>query len=164
MTINSEIERLFKANYEAMLRLALATVHDSDAANDIVHGVFASLLSTGLTAAVDRVYLLRATRDRALDHLRNLDARHRIAELYTLDACVGDEYTECMIPDYEHISRLIGSSLTPQTATVVRLRFYGGLKYADISEELGISEAAVYKHLRRAIEILRPIIKKYGQN
>lgn len=69
-----------------------------------------------------------------------------------------------MIPDYEHISRLIGSSLTPQTATVVRLRFYEGLKYADISEELGISEAAVYKHLRRAIEILRPIIKKYGQN
>ena len=99
-----------------------------------------------------------------MNHLRNLDARHRIAELYTLDAGVDDEDPEYVIPDYEHISRLIGSSLTPQTATVVRLRFYEGLKYADISEELGISEAAVYKHLRRAIEILRPIIKEYGQN
>lgn len=79
MTINSEIERLFKTNYEAMLRLALATVHDSDAANDIVHGVFASLLTTGLTAAVDRVYLLRAT---------------SIVSIYIV-ACLSAIYVQC---------------------------------------------------------------------
>lgn len=158
-----EIEILFKANYGSMLKLAVATLHDVDAANDVVHGVFSSLLASGLSDSVDKAYLLRATRNRALNHIRNLDARKRIAELYALESDTDE--TNDVAHDYGQIARMIEDSLTPQTAEVVRLRFYEGLKYFEISERLGISEAAVYKHLRRAIDILRPIIKEqYGQN
>lgn len=159
-----DIERLFKANYEAMLKLAVATLHDVDAANDVVHGVFSSLLASGVSDSVDIAYLLRATRNRALNHIRNLDARKRIAELYALESEQDAGEASGVIPDPEQISAIIEDSLTPQTSEVIRLRFYEGLKYFEISERLGISEAAVYKHLRRAIEILRPIIReKYGQ-
>lgn len=40
MARNQDIERLFKANYAVMHRLAVAMVHDRDAAGDVVHGVF----------------------------------------------------------------------------------------------------------------------------
>lgn len=165
MALNSDIERLFKANYELMLKLAVAALHDVDTANDVVHSVFSSLLASGLPDSADTAYLLRATRNRALNHIRNLDARKRIAELYTLESESDADDANDEIPDHRQIAQMIEDSLTPQTAEVVRLRFYEGLRYSAISERLGISETAVYKHLRRAIEILRPIMKeKYGQN
>lgn len=155
MAKKSDIETLFKAHYGVMLRLASATLHDSDEARDVVHGVFATLLTADSVATIDRSYLLRATRNRALNHLRNLDTRQRLAMIYTLDNSTDEENNEMTVPDYDEMSRIIADSLTPQTAEVVRLRFYNGLKYAEISETLGISEAAVYKHLKRAIQLLR---------
>lgn len=163
MARKSDIEKLFRTHYAAMLTLATATLHDRDAANDVVHGVFAALLASGSADTVDGAYLLRATRNRALNHLRNLDARQRIAEMYTLENGADGESHDLELPDYDGMSRLIADSLTPRAGQVVRLRFYNGMKYAEISEALGISEAAVYKHLRNAIQTLRLKIKEqYG--
>lgn len=162
MAKNQDIERLFKANYAVMLRLAVAMVHDRDAAGDVVHGVFESLLDSDSIAAVDTPYLLRAVRNRSLNYLRDLDVRQRVAGLYILNVESGGEDTDAAMTDCDRLAELISDRLTPQTAEVVRLRFYKGMKYAEISRTLGISEAAVYKHLRRAIEILRPIIEENG--
>ena len=68
-----------------MLRVAAATVRDADIARDIVHDVFASLLESIEASTVDTAYLLRATRNRSLNSLRNMDRRQRIAGLYTLE-------------------------------------------------------------------------------
>lgn len=68
------------------------------------------------------------------------------------------EDSDAVQPDYAEIMSRAGEKFTPQTSEVVRLRFAEGLKYAEISRRLGISEAAVYKHLRRATEIFRNII------
>ena len=62
MATKKDIERLFKANYAVMLRLATAILHDRDAAVDVVHEVFESLLVSRSSADVDSAYLLRATR------------------------------------------------------------------------------------------------------
>ena len=155
MATMKEIERLFKANYAVMLRLASAIVHDPDAAGDVVHGVFESLLVSGSAAPVDTPYLLRSVRNRALNHLRDLDVRQRVAGLYALDAETDGAGPDVDMPDYGKLAELIAERLTPQTARVVRLRFYQGRKYAEIADALGISEAAVYKHLRQAVETLR---------
>lgn len=158
MATTKEIERLFKANYSVMLRLAVAIVHDRDAANDVVHGVFESLLAAAPETTPDTGYLMRATRNRSMNYLRDLNVRQRIAGLYTLEIENTDVIDSDGIPDYERINRLIYEHLTPQTSRVLRLRFFQGMKYAEIAATLGISEAAVYKHLRQAIEILRPLI------
>lgn len=96
-----------------MLSLATATLHDRDTANDVVHGVFAALLASGSADTVDGAYLLRATRNRALNHLRNLDARQRIAEMYTLENGADGDSPDLKLPDYDGMSRLIADSLTP---------------------------------------------------
>ena len=160
MATKKDIERLFKANYAAMLRLATAILHDRDAAVDVVHEVFESLLVSRSSADVDSAYLLRATRNRTLNYLRDLDVRERVASLYMLDASEPD--VDEWMPDCDRLSKAIADRLTPQTARVVRLRFYEGLRYAEIAGALGISEAADYKHLRHANETLRPIIEDHG--
>ena len=48
MTTMSDIEQLFRSNYQAMLTLAIRLLHDADAARDIVHDVFESVLSERL--------------------------------------------------------------------------------------------------------------------
>lgn len=154
-----EIERLFRAHYPRMKRLARVLLHDDDAACDVVHDVFASLLrpADGDTAQanVGEGYLLSAVRNRCLNHIRNTEARERLSEAYFAD--IADYETEDW-PDEEIIARLnavLATGLTSQCRKVVELRFAGSMKYGEIASALGISEVAVYKHLRHAIEIIR---------
>lgn len=154
MTTNSDIEKLFRTNYAAMLTLAIRLLHDTDIARDIVHDVFESVLSENLSI-VTPAYLLTGVRFACLKHLRNLSLRERFNNLYALDL---DEIEDDEWPDPEDVARLnelIDQSLTMQDRQVVRLRFNERMSYDEIAGQLGISEGAVYKHLRHAMDVLR---------
>lgn len=160
MTTKHDIEPLFRTNYAAMLALAGRLLHDEDAARDIVHDVFARLLTENI-ALVSSAYLLKAVRNSCLNHIRDLSTRDRINSLYALDT---DSYDDKW-PDEETIERLhaiIDRSLTAQCGNVVRLRFTEGMSYREISTTLGISEVAVYKHLRHALDVLRQKFRNNG--
>lgn len=60
-------------------------------------------------------------------------------------------------PDDEDVAKInaIIDLLPEQTRKVVKLRFCSRLKYSEIAEELSVSEVSVYKHLRRAINVIR---------
>lgn len=154
MTAKSDIERLFRNNYKEMQMLAIRLTHDEEVARDIVHDVFASLL-TGGNLHVTPGYLINGVRFACLKYLRNLSVRKRLNGLYALD------YTEIESeewPDEEDIRQirdLVETKLSGQCRRVVRLRFCQHRSYREISEELSISETAVYKHLRHAIIVLR---------
>lgn len=154
MTTRSDIEQLFRSCYPAMLTLAIRLLHDVDTARDIVHDVFESVLSENLST-VTRAYLLTGVRFACLKHLRNLSLRERFNNLYALDF---DEIEDDEWPDPEDVARLnelIDQSLTMQDRQVVRLRFNERMTYDEIAGQLGISEVAVYKHLRHAMDVLR---------
>ena len=55
----------------------------------------------------------------------------------------------------EEILDFIDTQLTPQTARIVRMHYQKKMKYREIAAELGISEAAVYKHLAQGIKKLK---------
>lgn len=154
MTTKNDIEQLFRSNYTAMQTLAIRLLHDADTARDIVHDVFESLLSENLST-VTPAYLLTGVRFACLKHLRNLSLRERFNNLYALDL---DEIEDDEWPDPEDVARLnelIDQSLTVQDRQVVRLRFNERMSYGEIAGQLGISEVAVYKHLRHAMDVLR---------
>ena len=154
MTTKSDIERLFRSNYPAMLTLAIRLLHDADTARDIVHDVFESVLSENL-AEVTPAYLLTGVRFACLKYIRNLSQRERFINLYALDL---DEIEDDEWPDPEDVARLnelIDQSLTEQDRRVVRMRFTDRMPYSEIAAQLGISEVAVYKHLRHAMDVLR---------
>lgn len=160
MTQRNDIEQLFRSHYAAMHRVAMLILRDEDVARDIVHDVFESLLNAGLTD-VSAQYLLRAVRNRCLNHLRGLSARERVREMYALDE---REIADEEWPDDDTITQIhatIANDLTAACRRVVELRFTDGKSYKEIAAALGISEVAVYKHLRHAIDVLR---HKFSQN
>lgn len=170
MTIRNDIERLFRAHYVQMHRMAVALLHDGDTARDIVHDVFVSLLEGRGALGADNhsgecemsaAYLMNAVRNRCLNHIRNCDIHRRIENRYFID---DEEYDNEDWPDDETVSQvcdLIRSEISPQARTVVRLRFAGGRKFSEIAATMGISETAVYRHMSNALTIIR---KKLNEN
>ncbi|MGM9802766.1 MAG: RNA polymerase sigma factor, partial [Muribaculaceae bacterium] len=154
MTTKSDIEQLFRSNYRAMLTLATCLLHDADTARDIVHDVFESVLSENLST-VTSAYLLKGVRFACLKQLRSLSLRERFSNLYALDF---DEIEDEQWPDPEDVARLnelIDEALSMQDRRVVKMRFVQRMTYIEIAGQLGISEVAVYKHLRHAMNVLR---------
>ena len=161
MTTTNDIEQLFITHYTSMHRLAMLLLRNEDVARDIVHDIFESLLNAGHTD-VSGQYLLKSVRNRCLNYLRDLSTSERIKELYALDE---QEVAAEEWPDDETIAKIhstVSNNLTDACRRVVELRFTDGMSYKEISQTLGISEVAVYKHLRHAIDVLRKQLSKNG--
>ena len=161
MTTTNDIEQLFITHYTSMHRLAMLLLRNEDVARDIVHDIFESLLNAGHTD-VSGQYLLKSVRNRCLNYLRGLSTSERIKELYALDE---QEVAAEEWPDDETIAKIhstVSNNLTDACRRVVELRFTDGMSYKEISQTLGISEVAVYKHLRHAIDVVRKQLSKNG--
>ena len=161
MTTKDDIERLFRSHYAAMHRLAMLIIRDDDVARDIVHDVFEALLVSG-KSDVSAPYLLTAVRNRCLKHIRSLSANDRMKEVYSLDE---REIEDEKWPDDETIAlirKTVADDLSEACRRVVELRFTEGKSYQEVADNLGISKVAVYKHLRRAIDLLREKLSQNG--
>ncbi len=160
MTKFDDIGQLFRAHYPAMYRLAMLILRDDNVARDIVHDVFEALLVSN-RSEVSEAYLLAAVRNRCLKHIRKLSVQERVKEVYSVDE---QEIADEDWPDDATIALIqstVSNELTEACRRVVNLRFSEGKTYQEITEILGISKVAVYKHLRHAIDVLR---KKLSQN
>ncbi|MDE5814250.1 MAG: sigma-70 family RNA polymerase sigma factor [Muribaculaceae bacterium] len=160
MMTKDDIELLFRTHYRKMLILANTLLHDEDAARDIVHDVFTSLL-TGKTESVNEAYLLGGVRFACLKRIRSLSVEERLKKLYSIDC---DEVEVDEWPD-ERIIALIRSvidcELPEMTGRIVRLRFYDRLTYKEIARLLSVSEVTVYKHLHHAVDVIRKKLKDH---
>ena len=56
---------------------------------------------------------------------------------------------------YDEILHVVETQLPPQTRKVFELRHDRRLSYQEIADTLDISKAAVYKHLAKAINLLK---------
>lgn len=161
MTNNTHIERLFRNHYRQLHCLARMLLHDDELARDIVHDVFVALLSNRQVEDVTLGYLVNSVRNRCLNYIRDASVLDRLKALYYIES---EEYDIEDWPDEEIISKIfliIKSDLSPRCRMAMELRFVEGLKFSEISESMGISEVAVYGHVRHAIETIR---KKLNQN
>ena len=59
---------------------------------------------------------------------------------------------------YLLIMQVMENDFPPQTKNVFKMRFDQRLSYQEIADRLHISKAAVYKHLAKAITILKSTI------
>lgn len=162
MTNKNDIEKLFKAHYQQMYRLAKALLHDDDSARDIVHDVFESLLYSKNDTKVSPSYLLSSVRNLSLNMIRDKGIHDRILNLYF---CEIDEYDDEDWPDDETIAeiyQIIKEVLPPRCQRIMELRFIEGLNFSSVAETLGISENAVYKQVRQALVIIRKNLNQNG--
>lgn len=162
MATTKEIEKLFKSHYGHMVRYAFLILRDVEVARDIVHDIFVSLLDNN-HREITEPYLLASVRNRCLNYVRDLSVREKFIKLYSLEEKDFEDLKD--FPDVESISMvnsIIENDLKPSCSRVMKMRFRDELSYKEIGEKLGISEVAVYKQLRRGIEILRQKMKSNG--
>ena len=158
MTTKDEIEQLFRSNYRQMFILANRMLRDEDAARDIVHDVFSSLLHKSLDS-VNTSYLLNAVRYLCLKQIRSLTIKERFIKSYSLDidGIETDDWPN--EDDIEKLNSIINTHLSQKNRDVLKLKFIQNLKYKEIAEKLSISEVSVYKHLRHALTVIRQYFK-----
>ena len=153
-------ERLYKANYRQMYRLAYLILEDAEDARDAVSQVFAQLWQ--LRPAVDEksmtAYLLTAIRNQSLNIVRQRRLREEMEENYLRKQQTDDdrEHKELIA----QLRQLIDENLTPRARQVLALHFDEELTYNETAEALGISPSAVNKHIRLSLKTLREKLKE----
>jgi RNA polymerase sigma-70 factor, ECF subfamily len=152
-------DTVFRTWYPPLVRVAGALLKDSDAAEEVVQDVMVELWRRRHVMDADttlRAYLLRAVRNRSLNHLRHLKVRRDT----TSD--VEALYDEPIAADQPVVANELSEAvkvaldgLPPRCREVFDLSRVHGLKYAEIAESLGISQKTVEAQMGKALRILR---------
>ena len=147
------IELLFRKHYGRMLLTARTLLRNHEEAEDVVGDVFETLMHSQQELDMNHVesFLLVSVRNTCLNRIRHRMAAERARRQQTQGAAE-EAYAELPLED---ILDYIANELKPQTKQVMILRYNEGKKYADIASDLGISRVAVYKHLNKALKILK---------
>lgn len=162
MMQKEQIEKLFRCYYREMFRLANLLLHDEAESKDAVSEVFVRLINKAddLQKDTERAFLMQSIRNHCLNVIRNRSLRQQILKLYLLDIQTEIYPIEVKEEELEAIRSIIDTQLTAADRHILLLHFRQKLKYREIAEEQGISEVAVYKHLRKSLDMIRNHIKK----
>lgn len=152
-------ERLFKDSYQLMYRMAFSMVENADDAKDAVNQVFTQMWKGKPKVSDDSVrgYLLAATRNQCLHILRQRQLRRQMEEALQRDEAERqDEEREELL---HQLQQVIDDNLTEQDKRVLQLHYDEEMTYAETATVLGISTAAVNKHITRSLAKIRETLK-----
>ena len=163
-------ENLFNSYRKQMIYLAMSFVHNQEDAEDIVHDVFLSIaqrympvIKTIRNDEDRRNYLLKSTKNRALNNIRD----RKKAQLY-LDDVVGDNVEDlsdgdflnkiCNEIEYEQIVRAI-ESLGETYRDSLYYHFVLEIPVGQVAKILNQSTATTKKQLVRGKKMLLALLK-----
>jgi RNA polymerase sigma-70 factor (ECF subfamily) len=152
-------DTIFRAWYAPLVRATHAIVRDSAVAEELVQDAMLELWRRREqldTEGSPQAYLFRATRNRALNHLRHLAVQRRsAADLRGEEARDASAPTELIARELEDAVREAIAGLPPRCREVFEMSRGRGLKYSEIAEALGVTVKAVEANMGRALRILR---------
>ena len=152
-------ERLFKDNYPLMYRMAFSMVENADDAKDAVNQVFTQMWRSKPKVSDNSIkgYLLAATRNQCLHILRQRQLQRQMEEELQRDEaeCRDEEREELL----RELRQIIEDNLTEQDKRVLQYHYDEEMTYAETASALGISTAAVNKHITRSLAKIRQTLK-----
>lgn len=154
-------EAIYREHFREFVRVAAAICGDADAAADVVHDAFASALRNRDmyrgAGSLDG-WLWRTVVNTARNHRRR--RMFRRARFESLQ----DDKAESRMPEPsgDPEVRALLARLPERQRTVLFLRYYGDLGYAEIAEALGIRPGTVGATMSQAHEALRGLMEKEG--
>lgn len=153
MNNNETIAQLFRQHYPDMMRLAQLLLHDDAESEDAVGEVFSALMDKDIlpTGPTARAFLMTAVRNRCLNQLRNRTIQQRLQRLYLLDSQISDNAKD-MEERIGNVRHIIEHELDDTSRRVLTQRYDQQLSYAEIAKTESISETAVYKRIRKALD------------
>lgn len=156
MNNNEVINQLFRQHYPDMIRLARLLLHNPAESEDAVEEVFATLIGKDIlpTGPTARAFLMTALRNHCLNQLRHRSIQQRLQGLYLLDSQLQDSPAD-IEERVAQVRQAIDSLNDDTSRRTLTQRYAQQLSYAEIAEAEGISETAVYKRIRKALDTLK---------
>lgn len=152
-------DEIFRAWYPRLVRVADGMVRDGAVAEELVQDVLLELWRRREQLAGDgavHAYLLRATRNRALNHLRHAQVARKNAVHAATDEARPPTATGMIeARELDAAVRRAMDDLPPRCREVFELSRLHGLRYAQIAETLGVSVKAVEAQMGRALRTMR---------
>lgn len=159
----SALQRLYQKYKDDLVTLAAALLLDTSAAEDVVHDVFISFLSTAgrfrLTGSL-KGFLMTCVANRARN-CNKADRRRARLDVGQMPPRAGDaiqpEQAAIFGERFDQLGRALAQLPYEQRETLL-LRSYGRMRLAAIAEAQGISINTVHARYRYAIEKLRALL------
>jgi RNA polymerase sigma-70 factor (ECF subfamily) len=152
-------DTLFRTHYPSMVALAESILRDRAVGEEITQDVLLELWRRRETLTIEesfRAYLLRSTRNRALNHIRHENVVKRAEPLLTIHQESAVSATAEMTE--REIEAALGEavqSLPARCREVFELSRRHGLRYSEIATTLDISVKTVEAQMGKALRILR---------
>lgn len=154
---------LFKSHYKSLFISALLLVKDDKIAEDIVQDVFLKVWNkrTDLKNIVNiKSYLYVSVKNSGLDQLRKIKHTTDINEVEVSDNALDPFHTVRVKELGQHLLEAT-ASLPAQCKIIFEMVYIDGKKYQEVADELGLSINTIKTQLKRAIDKMRLILKKY---
>jgi RNA polymerase sigma-19 factor, ECF subfamily len=155
----SAFDSVFRTHYAHLVRMAQSVVREPALAEDIAQEVMLELWRRRESLQVEqtfRAYLIRSTRNRALNHIRHQRIVEREAAVAAVDPPSSPSAEdEVLGVELERAVRDAIDGLPEDCREVFQLSREQGLKYAEIATALEISVKTVEKRMGHALAELR---------
>ena len=155
----SAFDSVFRANYARLVRLAESIVRERASAEEIAQEVMLELWRRRESLQLEQsfaAYLIRSTRNRALNHVRHQRVVAReiaSASLQERESQAAD--AEMLGVELAGVVREAIDALPELTREIFQLSRVQGLRYVEIAGVLGISVKTVEKRMGQALAQLR---------
>ena len=152
-------DSVFRAHYAQLVRMAQSVVREAALAEEIAQEVMLELWRRRESLQVEqtfRAYLIRSTRNRALNHIRHQRIVAREAASAAADPRTSPSAEEEVLGvELERAVRDAINGLPENCREVFQLSREQGLKYVEIAATLEISVKTVEKRMGQALAELR---------
>jgi RNA polymerase sigma-70 factor (ECF subfamily) len=159
--------RLYELYYEKILRFCVHRLFSREVAEDVTSTIFLAVARSigrfeGVTEYEFRNWLYAIAINQVNAYIRKTSRRRRLlSAAAAARSAGGGRPTEEPEPDWPSVYEAI-LSLKPEHQTILTLRFFEKLAFADIAEILGAREGSVRVTLHRILEQLRKSLKIVG--
>jgi RNA polymerase sigma-70 factor (ECF subfamily) len=155
----SAFDAVFRAHYPRLVKIAEWVLGERAAAEEIAQEVMLELWRRRESLQVEQsfgAYLIRSTRNRALNHVRHEKIVARELAAATLEAreAPGTD-AEMLGVELEQVVREAVAALPERCREVFELSRVQGMRYVDIASLLEVSVKTVEKRMGQALSELR---------
>jgi len=170
------LEAVFEAEESPLLRYAFGLVGRREVAEELVQDAFLSLHQHWEQVEHPRAWLFRCVRNRAFNHLRD-HRRETLADPAAADcraggggcgpadrAPAGAEAPDAVLGRLEAagLVHLLLDEMDARDCELIRLKYFEGLKYSQISQRTGMSVGNVGYRLHHILKGLADSLRRAG--
>ncbi|MFN3402836.1 MAG: RNA polymerase sigma-70 factor [Cytophagaceae bacterium] len=160
----SNLETLYKENYQLLINISVAIVKDEEVAEDIVQDVFFKLWEKkmfSIKTESPKGYLIKSVANSSLNYIRSRKVRDKYATHYIMNSPVAEKDFQLEEKELELKIKAAIESLPVKCKIIFMMSRFEDMKYKEIAEHLGISIKTVENQMSIALDRLKKSLKEY---